>query len=144
MDNKADYMAFKMVAGENYEMVFEKCKDIATRCLEIMQYDAKEAEFEEFVLAGNKIIEEKYALKNEDGEIILDENDCYTLVTKPDLSELKEKYADVIATYEKGKKKIMKYMNGKVELKLKTFPLTLVPANVTGSYLNAIKCMLEA
>ena len=134
-------MSFKATAGENFNKVHKKAEETALHCAVIMK--ESEAEYERYIIASQEIIE-KIAKRNDEGEILLDEEDCYIFEgEKPDLSELEEKFGPTIKKYKASQKKLEKYLSGKVTIHLSKFPLKLVPANITGSYLNAIKGMLD-
>ncbi len=129
-DNKNDYNRFKLLAGENYQIVFNKGKKCAERIMAIISANPFKDRYDEFIQACQSRMEQNGENTNFKEDI--------------DLSDIKDEFKDAIKMYEHTNQTIKDYMDKEISIKLKTIDIAKVPINITGSYLNAIKGMINS
>ena len=129
-DNKNDYNRFKLLAGENYKIIFDKGKECSMHIMDIIAANPFKDRYDEFIQACQNRMEQNGENTNFKEDI--------------DLADIKEEFKDAIKMYEHTNQTIKDYMDKEISIKLKTIDVAKVPINITGSYLNAIKGMINS
>ena len=143
-DKKSDYNQFKLTCGENFALVFKAGQEVSDEIIKIMEQNSHTVEYQEYTSEVEDYIEEHCARRDKDGNLEMDNEG--NLILKdgiPDISHITEKHKETIAMFKVTEELCEAKLDEIIEISLKKIEIAKIPVNISGSYLNSIKSMIQ-